>query len=104
MRKELEVFENRNEDWLASQRKAESGVSVWDFDEARKIKEDHARRHSATRQIEAAPNQQYRLRQPVKQTQNTPTATKFVGKIVTAFIIFYILIVVMIIFGSAFGF
>lgn len=45
MRKELEVFENRSDDWLAKQRKQEARISAWDLDEGRKLKEDHAKIH-----------------------------------------------------------
>ena len=62
MKKELEVFENRSDDWLAKEVARERATSVWDFDdgqklknehydncEAREIKENHARIHSAYR-------------------------------------------------------
>ena len=41
MNKDLEKFENRTDDWLAKERKEESRVSAWDFDEGRRIKEFH---------------------------------------------------------------
>lgn len=41
MNKDLEQFENRSDDWLAKERKEESKVSAWDFDEGRRIKEYH---------------------------------------------------------------
>ena len=41
MNKDLEKFENRSDDWLAKERKEESKVSAWDFDEGRRIKEFH---------------------------------------------------------------
>lgn len=60
MNKDLEIFENRSDDWLAKEREYENSVSAWDFDEgkrvksyheenceARKIKEDHATKHLA---------------------------------------------------------
>ena len=60
MNKDLEVFENRSDDWLAKERKYEATVSAWDLDEAKKlrieheedceareIKERHASRHQA---------------------------------------------------------
>lgn len=58
MNKDLEVFENRKDDWLAKERKHEESVSAWDIDdssklkqqhldncEAKLIKDEHARRH-----------------------------------------------------------
>ena len=42
MSKGLEQFENRDDDWLAKERKEEDKVSAWDFDEGKKIKEFHA--------------------------------------------------------------
>ena len=41
MRDDLEVFENRRDDWLAKERAYEETVSVWDFDEGKKIKAAH---------------------------------------------------------------
>ena len=64
MDKDLEKFENRSDDWLAKQKKAESKVSAWDFDEgkrvkneheenceAKEIKETHERRHAAYKRM-----------------------------------------------------
>lgn len=41
MKDVLSQFENRSDDWLASERRHEATVSAWDFDEGRKIKESH---------------------------------------------------------------
>lgn len=41
MNKDLEQFENRSDDWLATERKRENLVSAWDFDEGKKLKEFH---------------------------------------------------------------
>lgn len=41
MNKDLEQFENRSDDWLAKERKHESRVSAWDFDEGKELKEEH---------------------------------------------------------------
>lgn len=41
MNKDLEVFENRSDDWLAKERKYEATVSAWDLDEGRKLRAEH---------------------------------------------------------------
>ena len=41
MEKDLLKFENRSDDWLAKQRKEESRVSAWDFDEGIKVRSEH---------------------------------------------------------------
>ena len=41
MDQDLERFENRSDDWLAKQKKLESKISAWDFDEGKRIKEEH---------------------------------------------------------------
>ena len=41
MEKDLLKFENRSDDWLAKQRKEESRVSAWDFDEGIKVRNEH---------------------------------------------------------------
>lgn len=41
MKDELEVFENRSDDWLAKERVYEKSVSVWDFDDGKKLKTEH---------------------------------------------------------------
>ena len=48
MDKDLLKFENRSDDWLAKQKKEESYVSAWDFDEGKKIKEYHQDNCEAT--------------------------------------------------------
>ena len=52
MEKDLLKFENRSDDWLAKQRKEESRVSAWDFDEGIKVRNDHQDNCEA-RQIKA---------------------------------------------------
>lgn len=41
MNKDLEVFENRSDDWLAKERKYEATVSAWDLDEGKKLRAEH---------------------------------------------------------------
>ena len=41
MNKDLDAFENRSDDWLATERKREDLVSAWDLDEGHKLKEEH---------------------------------------------------------------
>lgn len=41
MNNDLEVFENRSDDWLAKERKYESSISAWDLDEGKKMKAEH---------------------------------------------------------------
>ena len=43
--KELEVFENRSDDWLAKEKEYEASVSVWDLDEAKEIRKEHHKYH-----------------------------------------------------------
>lgn len=45
----LKKFENREDDWLAKQRRLESRISPWDLDDARKLKTEHERIHSSYR-------------------------------------------------------
>ena len=45
MRNELEGFENRENDWLAKEIRREAKLSPWNVDEAKIIKEEHARVH-----------------------------------------------------------
>lgn len=41
MDNDLSKFENRSDDWLASQRKHEETISAWDIDEGKRIKQFH---------------------------------------------------------------
>lgn len=41
MNKDLEQFENRSDDWLASEKRLEERVSAWDIDEGKRIKQFH---------------------------------------------------------------
>ena len=41
MNKDLEVFENRSDDWLAKERKYEATISAWDLDEGKKLRAEH---------------------------------------------------------------
>ena len=43
---DLKKFENREDDWLAKQRRLESRISPWDLDDARKLKNEHEKIHS----------------------------------------------------------
>jgi len=43
---DLDVFENREDDWLAKQRQHEARVSAWDFDEGRRLKIEHEIKHN----------------------------------------------------------
>ena len=54
MKKELEAFENRSDDWLADQIKHEQRVSAWDFDDAKKLKQEHERKHLAYKQMNSS--------------------------------------------------
>ena len=49
MKKELQIFENRSDDWLAKERKYEESISVWDLYEAKKIKSYHEKNCEANR-------------------------------------------------------
>ncbi|MGN1406572.1 MAG: hypothetical protein ACI4WM_09865 [Erysipelotrichaceae bacterium] len=44
---DLKKFENREDDWLAKQRRLESRISPWDLDDAKKLKSEHERIHSS---------------------------------------------------------
>lgn len=44
---DLKKFENREDDWLAKQRRLESRISPWDLDDARKLKIEHEKIHSS---------------------------------------------------------
>ncbi len=46
MKEELKGFENRENDWLAREMRREEMLSPWDVDEAKIIKEEHARIHA----------------------------------------------------------
>lgn len=37
----VDALENKNDDWLSEQKKAESKISPWDLDEGKKIRESH---------------------------------------------------------------
>jgi len=65
MRSDLERFENRSDDWLAKQRKYEEKVSAWDFDEGKRIKEEHHIKHLA-----------YDSRQEIRKNIRTDSLTK----------------------------
>lgn len=46
MKEELKGFENREDDWLAREMRREAKLSPWNVDEAKIIKEEHARIHA----------------------------------------------------------
>lgn len=46
MKDELKGFENRENDWLAREMRREAKLSPWNVDEAKIIKEEHARIHA----------------------------------------------------------
>ena len=51
------MINNNNEllekdDWLAKQRELESRISVWDFDDAKKLAQEHEARHQARKVID----------------------------------------------------
>ena len=54
MRNELEGFENRENDWLAKEIRREAKLSPWNVDEAKIIKEEHARVHERQNTINQA--------------------------------------------------
>lgn len=60
MDKDLMKFENRTDDWLAKQKKEESYVSAWDFDEGKRIKQQHQENCEAT-QIKKEHEQKHQL-------------------------------------------
>ena len=43
--KELESFENTNDDWLAKEKAYEETISVWDLDESKKLGTEHHKYH-----------------------------------------------------------
>lgn len=60
MREELEVFENRHDDWLAKERKYEDSVSAWDFDEGKKLRKAHEE-HCDSLQLKEGHRQRHNL-------------------------------------------
>lgn len=51
------MINNNNEllekdDWLAKQRELESRISVWDFDDAKKLAQEHEVRHQARKAVD----------------------------------------------------
>ena len=87
---DLKQFENRNDDWLAKQRRLEEKISPWDLDDARKIKEEHAIRH-----------QQYNQRQEefrkYRQTRRSVPSgsSNTLAKLVAVFVIIVFLMVLI---------
>ena len=77
MDKDLLKFENRSDDWLAKQKKEESYVSAWDFDEGKKIKEYHQDNCEAT-QIKQ--QHEYRHQMYNKKVQEIRSGTNKINK------------------------
>ena len=84
---DLKQFEDRNDDWLAKQRRLEQRISPWDLDDARKIKEEHAAKH-----------QQYNQRQSEyrRSRQTRPPVSANGGNALAKFVVVFVIIVFVI--------
>ena len=72
MRNELEGFENRENDWLAKEIRREAKLSPWNVDEAKIIKEEHARVHERQNTIIQARREMLKQRNTeVSRTEQT---------------------------------
>ena len=87
---DLKQFENRNDDWLAKQRRLEEKISPWDLDDARKIKEEHATRHQQYNQRQEEFRQYRQTRTPVSKGSSNALA-----KVIAVFVIIVFLIVLL---------
>lgn len=89
MRNELKGFENRENDWLAKEIRREAQLSPWNVDEAKIIKEEHARVHERQNTI----NQVYR--EMLKQRNTEVSKTDMTTLIYVCFVIIFIIFTMM---------
>ena len=89
MRNELEGFENRENDWLAKEIRREAKLSPWNVDEAKIIKEEHARVHERQNTINQA------HREMLKQRNTEVIKTEQTILIYVCFLIIFIIFTMM---------
>lgn len=89
MRNELEGFENRENDWLAKEIRREAKLSPWNVDEAKIIKEEHARVHERQNTIIQA------RREMLKQRNTEVSRTEQSILIYVCFLIIFIIFTMM---------
>ena len=87
---DLKQFEDRNDDWLAKQRRLEQRISPWDLDEARKIKEEHEIRH---RQYNQRRNE-YQKERKSRPNVSSSSGNKF-AKVIVISVILVLLITLL---------
>ena len=89
MRNELEGFENRENDWLAKEIRREANISPGKVDEAKIIKEEHARVHERQNTINQA------HREMLKQRNTEVSKTEQTILIYVCFLIIFIIFTMM---------
>lgn len=89
MRNELEGFENRENDWLAKEIRREAKLSPWNVDEAKIIKEEHARVHERQNTIIQARHEM------LKQRNTEVSRTEQSILIYVCFLIIFIIFTMM---------
>ena len=89
MRNEFEGFENRENDWLAQEIRREAKLSPWNVDEAKIIKEEHARVHERQNTIIQA------RREMLKQRHTEVSRTEQTILIYVCFLIIFIIFTMM---------
>lgn len=106
MNKDLEVFENRHDDWLAKERKYESTVSAWDLDEGKKLRAEHeedceAREIKRSHELrhQAYDNQFVNLNDLAKKRNETEVSKKTALIIVLLFTIIPLIAIITVIIG-----
>ena len=92
---DLKQFENRNDDWLAKQRRLEEKISPWDLDDARKIKEEHAAKHQQYNQRQGEYRRSRQTRPPVSSNSGNALAKFVVVVVVVVFVITLLPLVLM---------
>ena len=92
---DLKQFEDRNDDWLAKQRRLEQRISPWDLDDARKIKEEHAAKHQQYNQRQGEYRRSRQTRPPVSSNSGNALAKFVVVVVVVVFVITLLPLVLM---------
>lgn len=95
MRNELEGFENRENDWLAKEIRREAKLSPWNVDEAKIIKEEHARVHERQNTINQAHREMLK-REMLKQRNTKVSKTEQTILIYVCFLIIFIIFTMMV--------
>lgn len=91
MKNELQGFENRDNDWLAQEMRREAKLSAWNVDDAKIIKEDHARIHAKERR-------QYHLNTEKALSNKQIESLKQASILDICFIIIFIIFILMFLF------